>query len=292
MLPRHYLYYSKSSQIARDLDTNGPDGSPLNHWASNQFKKLEQGDHVWLVTSEEKQLFLVGHLVVDQVLDTAGAVQYLGTDDLYEKSDYHIVASEADREFMVVVNIDELVPLLRFEGPNDRIDLSQGSGGLGQRLQTIRHLTPESVTLLEAHWYGDLDEEQNNAEGADAGGIYASGAESRREVEEAAVVFVIEALEAEGWEVESVEAEKLGYDLICIRGKEERHVEVKGKQGQEMVFVITANELEQAKNDAAFELHLVTGTLSEAPKLWVFSASELRSRFTFEVTQYVARLLE
>jgi hypothetical protein len=52
--------------------------------------------------------------------------------------------------------------------------------------------------------------------------------EENRKVEEAAVNLVSETYRREGWHVESVEQERCGFDLRCLRNDQEAHVEVKG----------------------------------------------------------------
>src|SRR5437879_5619594 len=63
--------------------------------------------------------------------------------------------------------------------------------------------------------------------------------ETNRKVEAAAVSFITQWYKSRGWEVESVEAKKCGYDLLCVKGSSEEHVEVKGTQGDSLAFIIT-----------------------------------------------------
>jgi hypothetical protein len=67
--------------------------------------------------------------------------------------------------------------------------------------------------------------------------------ETNRRVERAAIEFVRCRYEDDGWTVRSVEAQKVGYDLRCNRGNEQAHVEVKGTQGSDVCFIITAAEV-------------------------------------------------
>lgn len=112
--------------------------------------------------------------------------------------------------------------------------------------------------------------------------------ERNREVESKAVERVTMHYGCEGWEVITVESERCGYDLRCRRGEEELHVEVKGVGGTEEKFVITANELKTAEQDARFILALVTGALSEKPRLRLFPQREFRQVFSFEPIDYWA----
>jgi hypothetical protein len=77
---------------------------------------------------------------------------------------------------------------------------------------------------------------------------FASAAE-QAEVERAAVAFVTSRYRADGWGVESVEAQCIGYDLDCVRGHERRHVEVKGVSGTVPGFMLTEGERKRAEQD-------------------------------------------
>ena len=64
-------------------------------------------------------------------------------------------------------------------------------------------------------------------------------AEQNRKVELAAIKAAKKHYKGDGWNVESVEAEKIGFDLRCRKGKLERHVEVKGTAGVGVGFILT-----------------------------------------------------
>lgn len=114
--------------------------------------------------------------------------------------------------------------------------------------------------------------------------------ETNRKVERAAVSFVTDWYESEGWTVESVEAEKCGYDLLCRNGAKENHVEVKGVQGELVSFIITAAEVRQAQKDSDFVLCVVTSALTENPKLNLYDAESFVSDFELSPLSYRAFL--
>jgi len=91
--------------------------------------------------------------------------------------------------------------------------------------------------------------------------------ETNKKVELAAVSYVTQWYETRGWSVRSVESEKRGYDLLCSKASTVEHVEVKGVQSVSPSFIITANEVRQAHNDAAFVVCVVTSALSDSPKM-------------------------
>lgn len=123
-------------------------GEPLNHSASEQFKRVDVGDHVWLVTVRNGELSVVGRIIVGHVTDKAGAAKLLGTDDLWA-SNHHIVAETGTAQPTRDIVIPGLAKSLRFVSKRDRlaVDNDQVSA---QQLQTMRILTPGSAAELEA----------------------------------------------------------------------------------------------------------------------------------------------
>lgn len=107
-------------------------------------------------------------------------------------------------------------------------------------------------------------------------------------VEKAAIEAVTKRYRGDGWSVQSVEAEKCGYDLLCTCGAEERHVEVKGSSGAEQKFIITANELDVANRDPAFVLALVTSALGDEPSIYEWPVSEFLRAFSLRPISFVA----
>jgi hypothetical protein len=111
-----------------------------------------------------------------------------------------------------------------------------------------------------------------------------------RLVERAAVALVTRRYVDAGWEVESVEAAGCGYDLDCRRGDAAEHVEVKGIQGDEQDFVLTAGEFRRAREDPAFVLVVVTSALSAAPVVSTYFRSDSLEAFNLNPIQYRASL--
>jgi hypothetical protein len=85
-------------------------------------------------------------------------------------------------------------------------------------------------------------------------------AAQRRAVELRAVAVAGCRLEAEGWDVEDISAEKRGYDLHAERDGEERHVEVKGTTGSGASVLLTPNEVRHCRTNPA---HTVLAVVSE-----------------------------
>ncbi|MBA2748309.1 MAG: DUF3883 domain-containing protein [Acidobacteria bacterium] len=114
--------------------------------------------------------------------------------------------------------------------------------------------------------------------------------ETNRKVENAATSFVRKWYEERGWSVQSVEAEKCGYDLRCINDGLEEHVEVKGVQGEIPSFIITAGEVRQSKNNALFKICVVTCALSNQPKLFCYGGNEFANKFNLDPISFKASL--
>lgn len=90
-----------------------------------------------------------------------------------------------------------------------------------------------------------------------------------------------------GWQVQSVERERRGYDLECVRGKARLHVEVKGVGGESSTFVLTAREMQRARSDPHFRLCLVSDALKR-PRVELFRKDQLDREFTFAVLAWKA----
>jgi len=114
--------------------------------------------------------------------------------------------------------------------------------------------------------------------------------ESNQEVETSAVAWVTSMLARDGWSVRSRESERIGYDLECTKDASTRHVEVKGVRGTEVAFLVTARELENARIDPCFEIHVVTEACSGNPTVQKWSGAELLELFELRPIQFSARL--
>jgi hypothetical protein len=113
-------------------------------------------------------------------------------------------------------------------------------------------------------------------------------AEQNRLVERRAIKLVWQLYDSKGWRVESREHLKCGYDLRCVKGRREEHVEVKGVCGSTPAFIITACETKQAASNDRFVLYVVTSALDPQPKLTRCSGEDLRKSFLLEPIQYRA----
>lgn len=243
----------------------------LNHAASNQYGRVEPNDTVWIVTAwPGGHLVLVGRIPVAEVVDHQTAVRKLRTKDLWEAS-HHVLAVPDRAEPIREVDVLDIAPSLRFESERDRLDLADGKVD-GKQLQTMRTLTPASAELLKQAWENSVELVGPVADATDltTGTPHVAGfgsAESNKQVERHAIDHVTTQFRKDGWHVESVESQRIGFDLLCRKRTVTRHIEVKGVRGPNPSFIITEAELQRARSDPHFWLCVVTCATSASPRL-------------------------
>lgn len=115
--------------------------------------------------------------------------------------------------------------------------------------------------------------------------------ERNRMIEQAAIGLVRGRYEEAGWTVTSVERDRCGFDLYCVRGAETEHVEVKGVGGSLQAFNITRNEVGQARRDAAWRLVVVTGCDGAERAAHTYTGPAFLESFELDPLQYRAGLL-
>jgi tetratricopeptide (TPR) repeat protein len=147
-------------------------------------------------------------------------------------------------------------------------------------------IVQENATVPTNHTVADNAETLVSETQSEA---FFGNSENNRRVELAAIAFVTEFYEQEGWSVASVERDKVGYDLICKRSNERQNVEVKGTSGIQPQFIITANELKQGKEDRFFVLCVVFSALGN-PTFERWTGIKMLEEFNFSPISYKARL--
>jgi hypothetical protein len=275
-----------------------PDGfisEPDFLWHTNHqfWNKVVSGDILWAVATGGEdaptEWRLVKRLVVQE--------KYVKPDS--ERTN-GFRGDPTQSEAFVIQGQQDLTPLLhqlKFVGGRR---ITATGREIGNALQSGRPLTDADSALLENYARNLV-----RVEGAEAihdrlAGVSeddfkprktSTGAgfgnpETNRKVERAAVKAVTEWYEDEGWTVKSVEADKCGYDLLCNRTLEEKHVEVKGVQGDTVAFIITAGELRQAETDPDFILCVVTSALTSASSLNFYDSSEFAAELDLRPLAY------
>lgn len=244
---------------------------------------VRPGDVSWVCTRfrQSGELFLLGRLAVVQCL--------------YEGRHRKLLSGEGAAEALRAISLMGVFSDLRFvtRHYSDRLILRHGRIN-PEQFGSPRILSDESAELFNEIWYGTptleefekvLEEDLRSANSEEAD--YADPITSK-EVEAAAISTVTTWYQDRGWRVRSVEAEKLGYDLVCTQGRVKKHVEVKGTKGLVPSYFITANEYECAENDPLFILCIITGVFSQQSYIYIYSGAQIFDEFEFTVRQYKA----
>ena len=151
-------------------------------------------------------------------------------------------------------------------------------------LRPVGTLSPDSA-VVSAALAGEAP-----VAGRGKGGGFGS-VELNRQVEQAAIHFVKNYYETKGWSVHSVEAEKVGYDLSCEKADAQLHVEVKGTNGEDVCFIITAGEVRNAMIDRKHLTCVVTAALTSTPKMFTYTRDEFSNKIQLEPIAFRAQLL-
>lgn len=228
-------------------------GKPLRRAASDQYARMgvASGDHLYIAYLDEKRLHLIGRLRVDRILTRSQAEARFGT--RVWDAEHHAVGEDGDVAVFDLRVPEDVVRGLRFEqksGATTELETEADGSVNGQRLQSLRRLTPDSAALL--------DELVEDGPGPSPGPRPRLSPDQRRAVETRAMRVVQEHYAARGWDVEDV-SQTRPYDLVCRRLEEERHVEVKGLTGLPLRVELTANEVVHARSNE----HSVLAVVSE-----------------------------
>ncbi len=288
-----YLVYWKTFW---DDNPNGDHTPDFDYGTKQPFwNNVGKGDSLWCVTrgggNAPNEWRLVQRLVVQD--------KYLAADHEWPNrfrgdpllSESYQVSSQTD-----------LAPLLQgveLDGPV----INAHGAAIGNAIQTARELTENGHASLVAYARGlkriaisptALEQVIGVSDDDLTRRLSPSGAgfgdpETNRKVERAAVSATTRHYESQGWVVKSVEAENRGYDLLCEKVGDEIHVEVKGVQGTEAAFIITANEERAARTDVDFVLCVVTSALI-GPTLNFYDAASFVQDFELSPLAYRAIL--
>lgn len=284
----NFLQYLRPKQAKHDLDG----GSLLDHSAGEELHRVSPGDTLWWVTARrDGELILLGKMKVWKCMDQAAAERVLRRKDLYNAT-YHAIAKPGTALPLRTISLGDIAPQLRFLSKRDRFQITGGRVN-PQQLQKMRRLTPGSADLPQRKWSEaeTADERFEHAlrevgSGFGFGGTPEQNARVERSAIEAATLWY----ESHGWTVESVEAEKCGFDLRCVKGRLEENVEVKGTQSTDPCFIITSAEERESRCNARFRLCIVTSALSEKPELSFYTGEAFLESFDLDPLAYRARL--
>lgn len=148
-MSRHYLLYWKLKTVEYHYY-----GEALDHLTSDQLKKVEAGDVVWVVTVRGGDLLLAGRLIVGAITDESEADEVFDPLDPFAAR-WHATAQVGTAEAMQLINLTELAVTmsLRFQSSADRLRLNRAGRLNPMSLYHMRQLTDESAALLNYTWY-------------------------------------------------------------------------------------------------------------------------------------------
>lgn len=112
--------------------------------------------------------------------------------------------------------------------------------------------------------------------------------EIRRKVESAAIRYVTDELERQGFQVEDRQRENCGYDLLASSRRTVLKVEVKGTDGSTPRFFLTRNEWSTSGAVREWRLAIVCNALS-SPHLRMLTRSELIAEYECDALAWECR---
>jgi hypothetical protein len=262
---KHYVQYHNSEVMGDPCDEF--DDLDIGYFGivTNKSVQKLQGNKIWLICGEGKprEYFLCQFFIVDEVRKTN------------DNSDFKYYVT--GKEGISLRPPIPLNPLPWFK------DFREYMGNFGFGLMKIEQKYVEKLEKLVCEEAQTIKLLQKNSVGF-------GSPETNRKVEQAAITFVTKHYESNGWSVQSVEIAKKGYDLLCVKGSIEEHVEVKGLQSEVIRFIITAGEVQCAHRDERFVLCVVTSAISIHPQLFRYTANEFVRQFDLSPAVFHASL--
>jgi hypothetical protein len=180
-------------------------------------------------------------------------------------------------------NLHEVQAALQAKGHATKLATSQSWPKFPENGDAAR-LIVEMVSVRPSR--KEVEPEPGEATAAAKQGAGFGDPETNPEVERAAVRFVTSHYKLQGWTVVSVENQKIGYDLRCMREAEVKHVEVKGVRGDEVCFQLTAGEKARAESDKLFCVCVVTRALADTPRSVEIPRARLLADYEFQPISY------
>ena len=242
-----YLIYWKNQKYYEDMGSE-----PMDHAPSNQFRKMGIGrdDILWVIMLKERRMYLLGRLEVGQVVQgTAKAERILGKTLWPGK--YHAIAKRKTERSMTFLDMTRFAPRLRFAGKSDRLPRHFD----GRSFQAIRRLTQDSAVKLTKFWHSNgestpprKENTRITTESKRQGRLISP--EVRKKIDTYAMEHAKRYFKKKGFRVEDKSSTN-PYDLHCEKRGEEIFVEVKGTRSKGKSVILTAKEVNFARNKLA-----------------------------------------
>ncbi len=262
---RHFVQYHNTELMGYACD-EGDDN--LFAIVTNKSTSDLEGHTVWLISGEgrPRKYALCEVFIVDEVGETDAT------------SDFKFYAEGEGTAFRPPISLNHLSWFKQFLADYQNFSLG------------LREIKEEAYIRELEKLRGQLEPSSEAIENEMTSGAGFGNPETNRRVERAAVSYVTDWYEAKRWHVVSVEANKWGYDLLCKKGSIEEHVEVKGIQGSQPSFIITAGEVRQAQTNPLFVICAVTSALSNNRQMVRYVGEDFIRKFEITPLAYRATL--
>jgi hypothetical protein len=315
-MPRFFTCHWRNSGWRNEVNS---EYKPVSSAGSNNFRKrgVINGAVVYIITIIDGQLYLGGKMNVEKIVPRNVAVRIIGKSSLWDAKEWIIDETRSGTPLNFHRKLSpEISKQLQF-GPVGMepkgLVFTSTTNLDNQTTRGVRELTPKSAALLDkilkvTDSFPRSDEvltvtteilegsvtipviENSPAKIKNYSGAGFGNSVENELVEKSAIDFVRNWYELEGWDVESVERDRCGFDLNCREDGSEEHVEVKGVSNSKQTFVITAGEVKKAESDPKFRVCVVTNARTENKSMFQYSGKEFLAAFALKPIQYFAEL--
>lgn len=151
----HYMLYQK---VPPEIRLQIGEHRTSAYAASNYLRRVKPGDVLWLITVHDYELYLLGRLKVEFVVDDTEIAQSLvdPQPEEWHEADWYAISNKYAVEPMRELRITHLAESLRFQSrASEMLDVVGGRVEANQ-LTTLRQLMPQSAQLLDDVWYSDV----------------------------------------------------------------------------------------------------------------------------------------
>lgn len=151
---KHYILYWKVDPALRP---NIAQHMTTAYAASKYLKRVKPGDVLWIVTVHRHQLYLLGRLKVEFVVDDTSIAQELvePQPEEWDEADWYAISNKYVIEPMREINITHIADKLRFNSRvSEMLDVVEGRVEANQ-LTTLRQLTVNSAQMMDDVWYNE-----------------------------------------------------------------------------------------------------------------------------------------
>lgn len=170
---RHFTIYLKIPTEKRQYISE----HYTTHYISrNSLGKLKAGDVLWIVNVHEGQLFLLGRLQVEILVDDEAIAMRLLEEMPEVVGEWYAIANKYDVEPMRLLNVSHLINDLQFvSDTSPKLDAVDDMILSPQQLRPMREITTESAELLADVWYNKSESIQDILEISEDDTAYSEG---------------------------------------------------------------------------------------------------------------------